>query len=58
MALDDFGDKPLIVRSSSLLEDSLGSAFAGKYKSLFVANQGTKRERLEALVDAIVEVYA
>ncbi|MDP2807504.1 MAG: PEP/pyruvate-binding domain-containing protein [bacterium] len=58
LALDDFGDKPLIVRSSSLLEDSLGSAFAGKYKSLFVANQGTKRERLEALVDAIVEVYA
>jgi hypothetical protein len=58
LALDDFGDKPLIVRSSSLLEDSVGSAFAGKYKSLFVANQGTKRERLEALVDAIVEVYA
>jgi hypothetical protein len=58
MALDDFGDKPLIVRSSSLLEDTLGAAFAGKYKSLFVANQGTKKERLEALVDAIVEVYA
>jgi len=58
LCLDDFGDRPLIVRSSSLLEDSVGSAFAGKYKSLFVANQGTKRERLEALVDAIVEVYA
>ncbi|MDI6738973.1 MAG: PEP/pyruvate-binding domain-containing protein [Candidatus Edwardsbacteria bacterium] len=58
LALDDFGDKPLIVRSSSLLEDTLGSAFAGKYKSLFVANQGTKRERLEALTEAIVEVYA
>jgi len=58
LALDDFGDKPLIVRSSSLLEDTLGSAFAGKYKSLFVANQGTKKERLEVLIDAIVEVYA
>lgn len=58
MALEDFGDTPLIVRSSSLLEDTKGSAFAGKYKSLFVANQGTKKERLEALMDAIVEVYA
>jgi hypothetical protein len=58
VALDDFGDVPLIVRSSSLLEDSVGSAFAGKYKSLFIANQGTKKERLEQLTDAIVEVYA
>lgn len=57
-ALDNFGTTPLIVRSSSLLEDSSGAAFAGKYKSLFVANQGTREERLEALVDAILEVYA
>jgi len=58
MALDDFGDSPLIVRSSSLLEDQEGAAFSGKYKSLFLANQGTKKERLEALMNAIVEVYA
>jgi pyruvate,water dikinase len=58
MAVDDFGDAPLIVRSSSLLEDSIGSAFAGKYKSIFVSNQGTKKEKVEALADAIVEVYA
>jgi len=58
LALDDFGDKPLIVRSSSLLEDRAGSAFSGKYKSLFLANRGTKEERLEALTDAIAEVYA
>ncbi|MCK5848736.1 MAG: PEP/pyruvate-binding domain-containing protein [Caldisericia bacterium] len=57
-ALDDFGDTPLIVRSSSLLEDSFDASFAGKYKSLFVANQGTKKERLESLIDAILEVYA
>jgi predicted nucleotidyltransferase len=57
-ALDDFGDAPLIVRSSSLLEDRIGSSFSGKYKSLFLSNQGTKRERLIALVDAIAEVYA
>ncbi|MBD3166553.1 pyruvate, phosphate dikinase [bacterium] len=58
MALDDFGDSPIIVRSSSLLEDRLGSAFSGKYMSLFLANQGTKNERLNALVDAVAEVYA
>jgi len=58
VALDDFGDVPLIVRSSSLLEDRIGSAFSGKYKSLFLANQGTKQERLAALMDAIAEVYA
>ena len=58
VALDDFEDRPLIVRSSSLLEDRIGSAFSGKYKSLFLANQGTKSERLSALMDAIAEVYA
>ena len=58
MALDDFGDVPLIIRSSSLLEDQVGMSFAGKYKSLFVANRGTKEERMESLMDAITEVYA
>jgi pyruvate,water dikinase len=58
MALDDFQDHPLIVRSSSLLEDRFGSAFSGKYKSLFLANQGTKPQRIEALMDAIAEVYS
>ena len=52
------GDRPIIVRSSSLLEDRAGSAFSGKYKSLFLGNQGTKEERLAALMDAIAEVYA
>jgi pyruvate,water dikinase len=58
VALDDFEERPLIVRSSSLLEDQIGAAFSGKYKSLFVANQGSKKARLEALQDAIAEVYA
>ena len=58
IALDDLGNNPIIVRSSSLLEDRSGSAFSGKYKSLFLGNQGTKEERLEALMDAISEVYA
>lgn len=58
LALDDLGDVPLIVRSSSLLEDRMGASFAGKYKSLFIANKGTKEERLTALMDAIKEVFA
>lgn len=58
MALDNLGNRPLIVRSSSLLEDRMGAAFSGKYRSLFLANQGTKEERLAALTDAIAEVYA
>lgn len=57
-ALDEIGNKPIVVRSSSILEDRMGTAFAGKYKSLFLANQGTKQENLEAVLDAIAEVYA
>jgi len=58
MILDEVGDNPLIVRSSSLLEDRMGSAFSGKYRSLFLANRGSKRERMSALLDAMTEVYA
>ncbi|HMK09573.1 MAG TPA: PEP/pyruvate-binding domain-containing protein [Anaerolineales bacterium] len=58
LAIDDLGDVPLIVRSSSLLEDRGGAAFAGKYKSLFIANRGGKAARLAALSDAITEVFA
>jgi hypothetical protein len=56
--MDEVGENPVIVRSSSLLEDRLGSAFSGKYKSLFLANQGEKNLRMHALLDAIAEVYA
>ena len=58
LALAEFEERPLVVRSSSLLEDRVGTAFSGKYKSLFLANQGTRDERLEALLDAIAEIYA
>ena len=54
----DLEGKPIIVRSSSLLEDSYGAAFSGKYKSLFIANTGSEEERLNSLMDAIAEVYA
>jgi hypothetical protein len=56
--LDYYGQAPIIVRSSSLLEDSLGNAFAGKYLSLFCANQGTPEKRLEAFLRAVKLVYA
>jgi pyruvate,water dikinase len=58
MALDDFGDRPLVVRSSSFLEDHEGADFAGKYMTIFLPNLGSKQERLSALKDAVVEVYA
>ena len=57
-AMDDLGEGPLIVRSSSLLEDSEGMAFSGKYRSLFLANTGSREDRIEALIDAVAEVYA
>ncbi len=56
--LEYFGQSPIIVRSSSLLEDNFGNAFAGKYESVFCANQGTPEERYEAFEQAIRTVYA
>jgi len=52
------GKTPLIVRSSSLLEDNFGTSFAGKYESVFCPNQGTEDENLFALTDAIKRVYS
>ena len=56
--VESLGDSPLIVRSSSLLEDNFGFSFAGKYNSYFCANQGTKEENLACVLDAIRRVYA
>ncbi|MBD3335022.1 MAG: hypothetical protein GF355_05860, partial [Candidatus Eisenbacteria bacterium] len=56
--LEEIGEHPLIVRSSSLLEDRFGTAFAGKYRSVFVMNQGPLDKRLTELLGAIAEVYA
>ncbi len=58
VVIEYFGDNPIIVRSSSLLEDRVGASFSGKYKSLFLANQGTAEMKLNALTDAIAEVYS
>lgn len=56
--LEYFGQSPVIVRSSSLLEDDFGNAFAGKYESVFCVNQGDPGERLAAFEDAVRTVYA
>lgn len=56
--LDTCTNRPLIIRSSSILEDQIDTAFSGKYKSLFITNMGTRAERLKQLVDGILEVYA
>jgi hypothetical protein len=41
-----------------LLEDNYGNAFSGKYESVFLANQGTPQERLQAFMNAVRTVYA
>ncbi len=56
--LDYFGQSPIIVRSSSLLEDNFGNAFAGKYESVFCANQGSRHQRLEDFLAAVRTIYA
>ena len=56
--LDYFGQSPIIIRSSSLLEDAFGNAFAGKYESIFCANQGPRAKRLEDFMSAIRRIYA
>jgi hypothetical protein len=52
------GNTPLIIRSSSLLEDNFGTSFAGKYESIFCPNQGTQEEKIVAITNAISQVYA
>ena len=56
--LDYFGQSPIIVRSSSLLEDNFGNAFAGKYDSVFCVNQGPRHQRLEDFLAAVRTIYA
>ena len=56
--LEYYGQDPIIVRSSSILEDGFGNAFAGKYESVFCANTGTLEERLHEFENAIRRVYA
>jgi len=56
--LEQVGNVPLIVRSSSLLEDNFDTSFAGKYDSFFLGNQGSPEQNLRALLRAITKIYA
>ncbi len=56
--IEYFGQSPIIVRSSSLLEDAFGNAFAGKYESFFLVSQGSPEERYERFEEAVRKVYA
>jgi hypothetical protein len=56
--LDHFVRTPIIVRSSSVMEDSFRGAFAGKYESIFLANQGDPEHRLDQFEAAARRVYS
>ena len=56
--LEYYGQYPIIVRSSSLLEDGFGNAFAGKYDSFFCPNQGSPEQRYEKFADAVRRIFA
>lgn len=56
--IEYYGQDPYIIRSSSILEDGFGNAFAGKYESVFCVNRGTIEERVSEFEHAIKVVYA
>lgn len=56
--IEYFGQSPIIMRSSSLLEDSFGNAFAGKYESVFIVNQGSPEERYKQFEETVRQVFA
>jgi hypothetical protein len=58
LMLGYFGQSPIIVRSSSLLEDAFGSAFAGKYESIFCVNQGSPEKRHQKFEEAVRQIFA
>ncbi|MGM9872211.1 MAG: PEP/pyruvate-binding domain-containing protein [Muribaculaceae bacterium] len=57
-ALFEVVDRPLAIRSSSLLEDSHYQPFAGIYSTYMVPCVADRYERLRMLSDAIKAVYA
>lgn len=58
LSLFEVVDRPLAIRSSSLLEDSHYQPFAGIYSTYMIPHTDDKYEMLEMLSDAIKGVYA
>lgn len=58
MALTDVVDRPLAVRSSSLLEDSHYQPFAGVYSTYMIPHVDQREQMHRLLTDAIKGVYA
>ncbi|PLX69360.1 MAG: hypothetical protein C0603_00080 [Denitrovibrio sp.] len=56
--IDYFGRYPIIARSSSLLEDSFESSFAGKYESRFCILTGDDDSMTRQLSDIFKSIYA
>ncbi len=57
-ALFEVVDKPLAIRSSSLLEDSHYQPFAGIYSTYMIPNVADHQVMLKMMCDAIKSVYA
>ena len=55
--LEEIGPEPIILRSSSFLEDNFGLAFSGKYESTFLANQGDLQTRLADFIQGVKRVH-
>ena len=56
--LGEIGEHPIIIRSSSMLEDNFGLAFSGKYLSVFLTNQGDLETRLSNFIVGLKKVFA
>jgi len=55
--LEEIGPVPIIIRSSSFLEDNFGLAFSGKYDSVFLTNQGDLETRLAQFEAGVRRVH-
>jgi len=58
LMLNYFGQYPIVIRSSSLLEDGFGNAFAGKYESFFSSISGSPEKRYKDFLNSIKRIYS